>query len=105
MKHYEVAFSQNAVDGLLAISDYIALDNPVRAGSFVKALTTSLRKTLSVFPYSGKVAGDLNLGREIRIWSYGHYNSYYRVLEDRQVVEVLFIFHASRDADALIRDL
>jgi plasmid stabilization system protein ParE len=49
MNHYKVAFSDNAVNRLLEISDYIALDNPVRAGSFVKKLTTSLRKTLSIF--------------------------------------------------------
>ncbi|SMN10642.1 hypothetical protein SPBRAN_735 [uncultured Candidatus Thioglobus sp.] len=105
MKHYKVAFSENAVRRLLEISDYIAMDNPVRAGSFVKELTTSLRKTLSLFPYSGKVVEKLNLGKEIRIWSYGNYNSYYRVLDDKQIVEVLFIFNASRDVDSLIANL
>ncbi|SMN00431.1 hypothetical protein SPONN_1671 [uncultured Candidatus Thioglobus sp.] len=105
MNHYKIAFSENAVNGLLEISDYIALDNPVRAGSFVKELTTSLRKTLSLFPYSGKVVKELDLSEEIRIWSYGHYNSYYRVLDDKKFVEVLFIFNASRDVDSLITSL
>ena len=105
MNHYKVAFSDNAVNGLLEISDYIALDNPVRAGSFVKELTTSLRKTLSTFPYSGKVVENLDLGEEIRIWSYGNYNSYYHVLDNKQTVEVLFIFNASRDVSSLITSL
>lgn len=100
MNHYKVVFSQNAVNGL-EISDYIALDNPVRAGSFIKELTTSLRKTLSLFPYSGKVSEELDLGEEIRIWLY----SYYRVLDGKQVVEVLFIFNASRDVGSLITSL
>ena len=105
MNHYKIAFSENAVNGLLEISDYIALDNPVRAGSFVKELTTSLRKTLSLFPYSGKVVEGLNFSEEIRIWSHGHYNSYYHVLDDKQIVEVLFVFNASRDIGSLITDL
>ena len=102
MNTYHVAFAENAEAGLLEIVDYIALENPVRAVSFVEEFTTSLRKTLSIFPYSGKVTEDLEFGQEIRVWSYGHYNSYYRVVEDKRRVEVLFIFHASRDIQSLM---
>ncbi|AYQ56755.1 Plasmid stabilization system [Bathymodiolus thermophilus thioautotrophic gill symbiont] len=105
MNHCKAVFSQNAVDGLLEISDYIALDKPVKAGSFVKELTTSLKKTLSIFPYSGKVVENLDLDKEIRIFSHGSYNNYYRVLDGKQTVEVLFIFNASRDIDSLITSL
>lgn len=108
MNRYTVALSENTVRGLLEISDYIALDNPIWSGSFVKELTTSPRKTLSLFPYSGKVSEELDLGEEIRIWSYGNYNSYYRVLDDKQTVEVLFVlfvFNASRDIGSLITSL
>jgi hypothetical protein len=48
---------------------------PLRAGGFVKELTTSSRKTLSFFPYSGKVVDNLDLGNEIRICSHGNYNA------------------------------
>ncbi len=77
----------------------------MRAGSFVKELTTSLKKTLSIFPYSGKVVENLDLGKEIRTWSHGNYNSYYHVMDDKQTVEVLFIFNASRNIDSLVTSL
>ncbi|CAC9564158.1 hypothetical protein [uncultured Gammaproteobacteria bacterium] len=68
-------------------------------------MTTSLNKTLSIFPYSGKIVEELDLIDEIRIWSYDHYNSYYRVLDDKQIVEILFVFNASRDVSSLITSL
>ena len=49
--------------------------------SFVDEITGSLQKMLSVFPYSGKV------------------------VEDKQLVEALFVFHASRDVQALMAGL
>ncbi len=94
-----------AREGLLEIGEYIALDSPVRAISCMDEITDSLQKTLSIFPYSGKVAEDLDVGQEIRVWSHGNYNSYYRILEEQQRVEILFIFHASRDIQALITSL
>jgi toxin ParE1/3/4 len=105
MKHYRIDIMPTARAGLLEIGEYIALDNPVRAISFMDEITDSLQKTLSIFPYSGKVAEDLDVGQEIRVWSHGNYNSYYRILEEQQLVEVLFIFHASRDIQALITGL
>lgn len=95
----------SAREGLLAIGEYIALDNPTRAITFVDEITASLKKTLSIFPYSGKISEELDLGEEIRVWSYGNYNSYYRVLDDKKIVEVLFIFNASRDVGSLITSL
>ncbi|SMN16936.1 hypothetical protein CRYPD_1350 [uncultured Candidatus Thioglobus sp.] len=95
----------SAREGLLVIGEYIALDNPTRAITFVDEMTTSLNKTLSIFPYSGKIVEELDLIDEIRIWSYDHYNSYYRVLDDKQIVEILFVFNASRDVSSLITSL
>ena len=105
MSTYRVAFADTAEEGLLNIVDYIALDNPVRAVSFVGELTVSVRKMLSAFPYSGKVVEDLGFEQEVRVWPYGDYNSYYHVIEDKQLVEVLFVFHASRDVQALMARL
>ena len=48
---------------------------------------------------------NLDLDKEIRIFSHGSYNNYYRVLDGKQTVEVLFIFNASRDIDSLITSL
>ena len=95
----------SAREGLLAIGEYIALDNPVRSITFVDEITASLEKTLSIFPLSGKITEELELGEEIRVWSYGNYNSYYRVLDSKKTVEVLFIFNASRDVGSLVTSL
>lgn len=102
MKHYHIKIMPTARTGLLEIGEYIALDNPVRAISFVEELTASVRKMLSLFPYAGKVVENLGFDEEIRIWPYGDYNSYYHVIENKQLVEVLFVFHASRDIQGLM---
>lgn len=105
MQHYKIIVMPSAEDGLLEIGEYIALDNPSRAMSFIDEIKKSLKNNLSIFPYSGRVAENLDLNKEIRVCSYGNYNSYYRVLEDKQIVEVLFIFNASRDIYSLITGL
>jgi len=105
MKRYKIIITPSAREGLLAIGEYIALDNPVRAITFIDEITSSLEKTLSIFPFSGKVSQELDLGEEIRVCSHANYNSYYRVLDDKQMVEVLFIFNARRDINSLITSL
>ena len=102
MKSYQIKIMPSAREGLLEIGEYIALDNPTRAVTFVDEITDSLEKILSVFPYSGRIIESLDLGKEIRVWSYGNYNSYYHVLDDKQIVEVLFILNARRDINSLI---
>ncbi|NKB63961.1 MAG: type II toxin-antitoxin system RelE/ParE family toxin [Gammaproteobacteria bacterium] len=45
-----------AVDGeLLEISDFIALDNPSRADTFIRDLVEHFQKVLSEFPESGRL--------------------------------------------------
>ena len=95
----------SARKGLLEIGQYIALDNPKRAMSFVDEIVDSLRKTLSIFPHSGKVVEDLQFDDdEVRIWPHGNYNSYYRILEEAHTVEVLFVFNANRDIQQLMKN-
>jgi plasmid stabilization system protein ParE len=62
MKHYRIEIMPTARAGLLEIGEYIALDNPVRAISFMDEITDSLHKILSLFPYSGKIAENLDVG-------------------------------------------
>jgi len=52
MSHYKVALTDTAQNSLLEIVDYIAVDNPSRAASFIGELTHSLIKILSTFPRS-----------------------------------------------------
>lgn len=105
MKSYSVIIMPTAREGLLEIGEYIALDNPIKAMSFIDELTDSLENTLSIFPYSGRVSDDLDFSEETRVFPYGNYISYYRVIEQRQVVEVLFIFNARRDIGRIFGDL
>ena len=105
MKHYRVEIMPTARTGLLEIGEYIALDNPTRAMSFIDELTGSLQRQLSLFPLSGKVVEDLDMDEEIRILVHGNYNSYYRVIEKKQLVEVLYVFNGSRDIQELMAEL
>jgi toxin ParE1/3/4 len=105
MKHYRIEITPTAREGLLEIGEYIALDNPTRAITFIDEITDSLQKNLSIFPYSGKVADDVEVDQEIRMWSHGNYISYYRVVEEKQLVEVLYVFNTSRDMQSLIMKL
>jgi plasmid stabilization system protein ParE len=91
--------------GLLEIGQYIALDNPARAISFIDEIIQSIEKTLSIFPNSGKLVEDLGLDEQIRVWPYENYNSYYFVREEQLTVEILFVFNASRNIKNLIADL
>lgn len=45
------------------------------------------------------------MDEEIRVMTHGNYNSDYRVIEDRLLVEVLFVFNARRNIQALITGL
>lgn len=102
MPEYSVTISETAKTGLKEIGQYIALDNPDRAERFLRDLVGALRKSLSLFPRSCPVARDLELDEEIRVFSYGNYNSYYRVLEEANTIEILYVFNANRDIQALI---
>jgi plasmid stabilization system protein ParE len=93
----------NATKNLVEIGRYIALDNPMRAISFVDELEKSLKNTLSLFPYSCRVVEDLDFDEEVRIFSYGNYNCYYLVNEEKRNVEILFVFNASRDVNSHIK--
>ena len=97
MRSYRVIFMPSAKEGLFGIAEYIALDNPVRAMSFIAELTTSLKKTLSIFPKSGHVYDDLDLGVEIRTFPYRNYTSFYQVNEGKRTVEILFILNSKQN--------
>jgi plasmid stabilization system protein ParE len=99
MTSYKVIMMPNATKNLVEIGRYIALDNPMRAISFVDEIKKSLQNNLSMFPYLCRVVEDLDFDEEVRIFSYGNYNCYYLVNEEKVSVEVLFVFNASRDVN------
>ncbi len=105
MNSARIKIMPSARAGLLEIGQYIALDNPARAITFIDEIIQSIEKILSIFPNSGKVVEDLELDEQIRVWPYENYNSYYLVKEAQQIVEILFVFNVSRNIKNLIADL
>ena len=105
MNNYSVILMPTAEEELLEIAEYIALDNPVRADSFIVELVGSLIKTLSIFPESGQIFQEHNFENEIRSFPYGDYLSFYQVVESKKTVEVLYIFHSKRDIVGFIQGL
>lgn len=103
MTNYSIFIVPYAEENLLDIAEYIALDNPQRAMSYIDEIKQVLTKTLSIFPKSGKIQEGLDFSEEIRMYPYENYNCYYRVIEESKRVEVLFIYNANRDIQALLQ--
>lgn len=97
MNDYRVKIMDTADDCLLEIGEYIALDNPTRAISFVEDIVIALKKTLSLFPYAGSLYDGIEGNDTIRSFVHGNYTSYYKVNESNQTVEILFIFNGKRE--------
>ncbi len=100
---YRVILTSTAEEGLLEIAEYIALDNPTGVINFIDELTSSLRKTLSVFPLTGRQYTEIE--GDIRHFPYRNYISYYRVKEEEKLVEILYIFNAKRDVTGFLQNL
>ncbi len=105
MNDYRVVFTATARNDLLNISEYIALDNPDRAISFVKEMVKSFEKTLSIFPESGQLYTEHNFDSDIRIMPYGKYIGFYQVNKTEKAVEILYIFNSKQDIVGFIQKL
>ena len=97
---YRVRIMPPAKAELKLIGKYIAQDNPFRAITFVDEIVTSFTNTLSVFPHSAKLTSDLGLDEEIRMLPFKNYKCYYHVIEDKKIIEVLYVFNARKDTDS-----
>ncbi len=95
MKIHKIVLTETANECLLNIAEYIALDSPVRAETFIEEIVESLIRTLSIFPLAGKVYEEMEAKIEIRSLPYKNYVSFYRVRND--VVEILFIFNSAQN--------
>lgn len=96
MLSYKVIIMPSAINNLLEIAEYIALDNYNNAMKFVDELESSTTTTLSIFPYAGKII-NTTVDKEIRMISYQNYNIYYQILEQDKSVEILFIFNSNQN--------
>lgn len=91
-----LAFTPLAEQDLEAIADYIAIDNPVRALSFVRELRAQCQRiTLSPLGYRLRH----ELGKGIRSCAHGHYVIFFE--SDSDTVLIVRILHGTRDIPAV----
>jgi plasmid stabilization system protein ParE len=93
-----VVLSVAAEADLQEIGDWIALDNPVRAASFVRELREACL-TLADMPRAFPVVRRRR-AVQIRRKPYCSYLIFYRVR--RQTVEILHVLHGARDYDRVL---
>jgi toxin ParE1/3/4 len=93
----EIRWTSEAETWLRDIHDYIANDNPQAAVRVAQAIYEKVQ-TLREFPDTGYIYRSENEG-EIRILLYGHYRIAYLRRKDREVIDILGIFHGSLDID------
>jgi toxin ParE1/3/4 len=93
-----VVITDEAEADLERIGDYIAADNPVRAGTFVRELRQKC-ETLVDTPHGYPlVPRREHLG--VRRRPHGNYLIFYRV--GTEVVEVLHVLHGARDYERVL---
>lgn len=88
----KVERSRSVESDLETIGDYIALDNPTRAVSFIRELR-DLIGALGENPYLYRLRPDF--GRDARVAPMGRYVIIFRVVD--QVVRIERVLHGGRD--------
>ncbi|MGH8445179.1 MAG: type II toxin-antitoxin system RelE/ParE family toxin [Solimonas sp.] len=94
----KLVLTEAAKADLIAIGDFIALDNPVRAGSFVDELLDrceSLAELPRAFPLVPRYE-HWNIRRRV----HGAYLIFYRIDDD--VIHVIHILNGAQDFEALL---
>jgi plasmid stabilization system protein ParE len=89
---YKILFTEDALVDLDILLSYIRADNDAAAGRFGRALLSHV-ELLQDFPRLGKVVA--NHGG-IRILIHFPILIYYRIHEDRFLIEILHFWHGSR---------
>lgn len=91
-----LAFTPLAEQDLEAIADYIAVDNPVRALSFVRELRAQCQR-IALNPPGYRLRQEL--GKGIRSCAHGHYVIFFE--SDPYAVLIVRILHGARDIPAV----
>jgi toxin ParE1/3/4 len=94
----KVRLSSEARKDLIAVGDYIARDNPLRASTFVEELVKACVE-ISSTPLGYPIVQRYE-AKGIRRRVYGNYQIFYRVTGDQ--VFVIRVLHGARDYDALL---
>ena len=88
----KVLWSPLAVDRASEIAEYIALDNPTAAESWIDTVFNKIGE-LKAFPESGRIVPEIN-NKKIRELIYGNYRIIYRIEEKR--ISVLTVRHGKQ---------
>ena len=89
---FKVLVSDQALNDLSDIIDYVSRDNPEAASHVGQSLLDHLR-VLQSFPYAGELVPKRP---RIRRLVHTPYKIYYRIHAVRKVVEILHFWHGSR---------
>ncbi len=89
----KVVWTAAAQTDLAEISDYIALDNPSRAVTFINEIVDA-GEAIADMPRAFPLVQELE-HRAIRRRLYGRYLIFYRL--DVETVQILHVAHAARD--------
>ena len=96
---HQLNFTAFARDDLLAISSFIALDNPKRAHSFVAELRKQCH-LLTEFPNMGTAKPEYADG--IRMLAYQRYLIFFSVQEDNKTVLIERVLHSARNISEVL---
>ncbi|MFK0378866.1 type II toxin-antitoxin system RelE/ParE family toxin [Pandoraea sp. NPDC090278] len=89
-----------AIVDLETVGDYIALDNPRRAVTFIQELRDKCL-SLTDMPYAFPVVPRYErLGIRHRV--YGNYQIFYRVVESDERIDIVHILHSARNYAAIL---
>ncbi len=90
----ECVFSQRAEDDLDAIAEFIAVDNPARALSYIRDMRARC-DTITQLPGAAMIVDRID-DVPVRKVNFGNYRIYYTWLADQDVVFILHIRHMAR---------
>ncbi|AJC17995.1 type II toxin-antitoxin system RelE/ParE family toxin [Pandoraea sputorum] len=89
-----------AIVDLENVGDYIALDNPRRAVTFIQELRDKCL-SLADMPYAFPIVPRYErFGIRHRI--YGNYQIFYRVVESDERIDIVHILHSARNYAAIL---
>lgn len=96
----QIRWTSEAETWLRDIHDYIAADNPDAAVKVVQAIYEKVQ-ALRQFPDIGYIYRSEAEG-EIRILLYGHYRIAYLRRTEKDLIDILGVFHGALDIDRYI---
>ncbi|KUO61242.1 MAG: addiction module toxin RelE [Gracilibacter sp. BRH_c7a] len=99
-KKYHIEYLPIAQEDLTSIIEYIQIDDPLAAQSFLDEVDRTISK-LEDFPHMGSIPKDMRLmNLNYRILIIGNYLVFYVVLDE--IIEIRRILHGKRQYSFLI---